>query len=388
MPILAIHSNASRKDLKCENCNNKKQAIARCAHCSVFLCSFCVKAHRRMNILKDHEILAFDAVQRAEPREMAKKMYCKQHKDEEMSFYCEDCCVMLCRDCTVLDHRGHEYVRVSKIMARERKVLQEAIQSTSQLIPTLNLVLRDTKEMADRVAERIEVTNGQVDSFIEQQITMLEIARDQLKEGVNAVGRTKQSLLESQLRRIDLQLRSTNNAVEFAKQALTHSSSAQVLLLKKHILTRLKYLSEQPVDRRPCQNDGLGLRITPGASIVQFIPQIAAIDSSTAVPRFSDLQLTGSVDSLVYTTFCAQTWEFTLTLRDHFNKQLVRGGNDVGAVIADFPSDLKEKHSVRISLGVTDNHDGSYSFSYKPPIPGQYTLDVKADGYRIKGSPF
>lgn len=36
-------------------------------------------------------------------------MTCKQHKQEQLKFFCEKCETLTCRDCQLMDHKDHKY---------------------------------------------------------------------------------------------------------------------------------------------------------------------------------------------------------------------------------------------------------------------------------------
>ncbi|XP_053207663.1 filamin-A-like [Panonychus citri] len=42
----------------------------------------------------------------------------------------------------------------------------------------------------------------------------------------------------------------------------------------------------------------------------------------------------------------------------------------------------------RVTISYIDNHDGTLKISYKPTIPGDYTIVLKLDTFHLPGSPF
>ena len=94
--------------LHCTNCEDEAAATSRCLDCAEFLCSNCVLAHRRIRVTKDHRILSLDTLQ-ADKQTLHRPSFCTQHADEMFMFYCVPCDCLICRECTILDHRGHKY---------------------------------------------------------------------------------------------------------------------------------------------------------------------------------------------------------------------------------------------------------------------------------------
>lgn len=94
--------------LHCTNCEDGAPATSRCLECAEFLCSNCVLAHRRIRVTKDHRILSLDTLQE-DKQTLHRPSFCQQHVDEMFMFYCVPCDCLICRECTILDHRGHKY---------------------------------------------------------------------------------------------------------------------------------------------------------------------------------------------------------------------------------------------------------------------------------------
>ena len=94
--------------LHCTNCEDESSATARCLDCAEFLCSNCIHAHRRIRVTKDHRIVSLDTLQ-ADKQSLHRPSFCPQHEDEMFMFYCLPCDGLICRECTILDHRGHKY---------------------------------------------------------------------------------------------------------------------------------------------------------------------------------------------------------------------------------------------------------------------------------------
>lgn len=55
-----------------------------------------------------------------------KPVKCEQHCDETLKFFCETCSMLICRDCIVLKHIGHEYDRI-EVVAEKQKVILSSI---------------------------------------------------------------------------------------------------------------------------------------------------------------------------------------------------------------------------------------------------------------------
>ena len=105
---LLIIETSKESSVKCTNCEDGATAMSRCVECTEFLCSVCVTAHKRFRLTKDHRIILLDALQ-VDKSSVHRPVHCPQHSPELYMFYCEVCEELICKECTILAHRGHRY---------------------------------------------------------------------------------------------------------------------------------------------------------------------------------------------------------------------------------------------------------------------------------------
>ena len=80
---------------------------------SSVLCAPCTKQHQRMKKqFPGHKVSTLEELKEGGAEEILiqepSHEACKVHK-QPMSMYCYDCDTLICRDCTIKDHRDHNY---------------------------------------------------------------------------------------------------------------------------------------------------------------------------------------------------------------------------------------------------------------------------------------
>ena len=70
-----------------------------------------IKSHQRMKVFDGHEVISLDEVKRVAAKDVLTKgppaMKCQVHT-KSLKIFCFDCNLLICRDCTVKDHRDHD----------------------------------------------------------------------------------------------------------------------------------------------------------------------------------------------------------------------------------------------------------------------------------------
>lgn len=354
------------------------------------MCHFCVGIHQKVQALQSHVVVSLDVIKRSEPCSLAKQLFCNTHESEKLKLFCEDCNVPICKDCIVLEeHKDHTYRNINDVILRGKKEIAVAITEAASKLPALESTLKDVKDMQMRVRNKASKTEEDVDTFIDTQMRILQEMRNELKIGVKTVTKAKLYALRSQEGHISQRLSNIKTGLQFARQSVTNGSDCEVLSMMKQIVTRLGELSNKNFDPLPCQDDGIDLCVDNRKTIRDMIPQLAWINSTTALASLCSLQVIGGEPNIIYTTFCSQACEFVITLRDHFGQRLSHGDSRVHAAITSCPLAQQEIWGTNMKfLVVIDNEDGTYNMSHVPLFPGKYNISVAVDRCHIKGSPF
>ena len=149
----------------CENCDSEDEAVSRCNDCRVFMCDFCVTAHKRVLATRGHQILSM--VQKLGSKALAKPSFCVKHMGETLKLFCETCVETICGDCTIVDHREHKYNFVADVAKREREVLHIFLSKAKGKEVVVSNGLETVYAMKELVQSRVSEVNNEVDEFFE-----------------------------------------------------------------------------------------------------------------------------------------------------------------------------------------------------------------------------
>ena len=107
----------------CEQCAGAK-SVAFCRQCAEFICGDCARSHKKMKAFTGHVVASLKDLKRGGPKsipfEEAPPTKCPDY-DEQMKFFCFNCNRLICRDCTVVDHNGHNFNFFEEMCSREQE---------------------------------------------------------------------------------------------------------------------------------------------------------------------------------------------------------------------------------------------------------------------------
>ena len=369
-------TSSAGKPLLCEHCDSGDSALSRCTDCYVFMCEFCVTAHKRINATKGHQILTLEEVKRLGSKALVKPAFCRKHTGETLKLFCQSCQKTICRDCTIVDHRDHKYDFVADVAEREREVIQALLLETKAKDRFIEEGLKAVQTMESCVQAKITEVNKEVDVFFDEQVKTLEYMRGNLKHEVTTQGQIKLKQLGSQKEELSLTLALVRSGVDFAEHTLTDGDDVQLLSLKEHLVQRLSHLNTSQVQCKPCKTDYLKLRVERK---IWDIGKLATLRYIPIAPFKCVLSMVGGEEGVMYQTLVGQSVDFILVIKDeNATKKLL-----VHALV-----NHEGEAGTQQELPVQDSRDGSYDFSYCPETYGLCTLSVMVEGENVHGSPF
>ena len=368
----------SGKPLPCEHCDSGDPVVSRCTDCSVFMCEFCVTAHKRITVTKRHQILSLAEVQKLGSKALVHPAFCVKHTGETLKLYCETCQETICRDCTIVDHREHKYNFVADVADRERKVVQDTLNKTKAKERAVVEGLNAVQSMKERVQIKVSEVNKEVDAFFNEQVKTLEDYRENLKHEVMTQGQVQVKQLEKQSEVLSSFLAQLKSGMDFTNQAILSGDDVKLLSLKKQLTQRLAQLNSSKIECKPCQ--GCYLKLLVHQSVCD-IKNMATLSNLPIDPQKCTVSMVGGEEGVMYESVVGQTVDFMLIIKDEKGEREIKVGTMVKAQVS-------SKGDRAEGLPVDDISNGFCSFSYHPKAGGPVTLSVTIEGQNIAGSPF
>ena len=190
-------------DFKCEDCDAVDEAaIKRCLECAKFLCAECTRFHGRRKATKQHTLLSIE-----EFRENADDYFkstnsfnaaCPKHSGEELKLYCETCEMLICRDCTMLDHVRPEHVYVfvgdKAVGSTHRAEVVTELRRAGQRVPEAEHLISELDGLLKEVDARAADVEAEVRTCLEQQRYQLQLREEQLIQNVRRLREGKEKI--------------------------------------------------------------------------------------------------------------------------------------------------------------------------------------------------
>ena len=372
-------------EVKCELCSNfGEQAEAFCRQCAMFICKNCIEQHKNLKILLTHEVASLEDLKqgRAKPiivKEDPASVKCPDH-DEPLVIYCFDCDMLICRDCTMRDHRDHNFEFCKKVAATTKSNLLEKLEPLKTQSSSLSHAVEEVRTTKQELeTERNTVANTIKTSFKELRDILDNRERELLGEADRLV-QEKMDRLSVQEKTLSLASAEVQSVVDYTEQCVRHCTDNEVMSTHTETRSRIeREIKEHDKSWRslePVVEVDIGMEVRCAEALQQLCQTQANIIQLPIDPSKCTLTMEGSTKHEVNKTSHA-----TLVTRLSSNK-IARRHCKVSCSLRSL------YNNVITECKVGQTGAGQYSIQCTPTVRGRHELTVSVDGQQVAGSPF
>ena len=276
--------------LTCESCHRATTPVeAFCRHCALFICQHCEEAHCTMRVFSDHVVVSLDDLRQNTathlPMKVEAQIRCKEHGGKKMKLYCYDCKQLICRDCIIIDHKGHEYNFVNKAAVQCRASLKGSVAPLRETKENIGQVLKEVESMESKLNTNSTTLARDIDRSIDELILLLQKRREQLHHEAVELVENKRKTLVAQKKNIHLATAEIQSLLDLVDHKSQQASDQEVLVLQKQITDRAEEVVQKYGDpeRQFGPTDVPGLMVQLGTDIGRKVKEMINISEKAVV---------------------------------------------------------------------------------------------------------
>ena len=360
---------------RCEMCVEGK-AEAFCRQCTEFICSYCAQSHEKMKAkYPDHQVVSLEELRvggtKQIPTTPAPPMICEAH-EKRVKLYCFDCGSLICRDCTVIDHAGHNFEFAKKCAEEYRSKASEGIQQLAEIVSGISDTVKRTKEREDEIHEEGRQVSASITATFDDIRRILARHEAKLQKEASELVETKLASLTVQDKYLQLALAEARSLADFVQRNVEDATDEELMTVHKQIESNIEEQRQRftQFDREPVEEANVSKEISITAAFQQFTTEITPDPSQCSVsgPGLETTEIGKETHVTVVAVFTD----------DHCSEILL-------AVEGELSSQVDG--SV-IKIQGRSKGKGRYQLAYTPTTRGRHSLSITVNGRKIAGSPF
>ena len=370
-----LSTKENQRGVKCSNCVDRKAAISYCYVCRDHLCFRCDEAHRRLRGTRNHlNILVGNVLSLLQRAAMCSQ---KNHQEEQLSLYCQQCLKCVCRVCHEESHSRHDVVYIQGAAETGKQEINDALLLAEDEITALNEKMKESSEIFKAREKDINAARRDVEAFVKLSILQLKKHKKAVLTQLDDIYAKLQQGHATKQRELELLITQLRSPVKYGKSILKRSCDVEILNEREIVITRC-------IDLLNSENTACESFHFP---FVKYI-----IDED----MFKSVRDVGAERLIMSNTDSSWTTAFGVGLRD----PLVERQTSFKVVTRDSrgnqcynENDLVKIH-IRNPVGegmpstLTDKRDGRYSVTFTPEDVGQHEVMITINEQPLTDSPW
>ena len=364
----------------CDSCS-EDTSVAYCTECKDLLCKDCWNGHQKVRLTRLHSSFTLEEA-RTMSRDKLTELIpsfthtCQDHSDQQLKYYCQQCIIPVCIECTIINHKDHPVTEVSKQVDINKATVHESIQGFQVAQQQLKKVLISGEE----IREKINARKNEIDTIIRQTFSTLQQLLHEREEVLlaqsNEVANAKEACLTCQLERIQNLLDSMTYCESLVTSAVGEYNDVELISVGHTLQTRAKQLQQDfsKTSLEVCESPTISIDINTD----ELATKIANVDIT-----FNEISPNNTTAVVPLNACIEKKLNVKVISRDSKGKELSKGG----ALVSGRFVPVEEK-GISIEAKITDCGDGTYLVSLRPHQLGEHKFSITIKGQSIQSSPF
>ena len=227
----------------CENGLDSNPAVVHCFDCRCFLCQTCLENHKKMKATKHHRCVSLQEI-KEDVRKMEQKRYCAEHEGEELRLYCKTCREVICRDCTIVTHKTHDYTFIKDVrdeLVKEMQQLLEKVEAKEVEFAGHQAHLQNVETMNE---ESIKQCRQMVNQFFAYWIQRLHAKEQELLQQTEVFSGKISKHVMSENDAVHLMIGQMGSAIAFTRQLLDSGTPVDIAMMSKRTCKQLSIVQQ------------------------------------------------------------------------------------------------------------------------------------------------
>ena len=367
--------------IECEKCK-KSTATRFCRDCGKFICDKCTEMHQTWEEYNTHQIVTIqnvqaDAASFIPPKK--KVLYCQKHKEKLLEIYCETCNELICSNCTIRLHQGHQYDVASDTFTKHKQEITDQLKPIKRHLATVKTALQSFDDRSKKIQDQRETHQADIHKRIDQLQQALEQTRTELIGQLDQLTQHKLKTLAAQRDQVDLLHTQLSSCLEYVEGSLKTGTQGEILGIKGSLLQQIKQLTGDFDPGILAPKEEANILLVGDGDLHRACKIFAKVIGNLDLVCPEKCNCTGDGIKSAKVGELATFTVHTIDKRDKEYRLPVKG----------FSTEVVScKANAKVECQVRRVGDSEYELQYQPVTRGQHQLHVRIYGKSIKGSPY
>ena len=294
-------------------------------------------------------------------------LYCPQQHNRELELYCETCEELICLQCTIQQHNGHQYNLIGEVFEKHKQEIMSSLNPAEQQLTHARKALEMMGVRCREITNHQTALQTQIHKSSQQLHEIIDLREKKLTTELNLITQKKMNELASQREQIETTLAQLDSCLDMVKENLRTGSQGMVLKMKTTLLEQVKDLTSS------FQTDLL--EPNTEADMIFSSSRAAAeachVHGLVSAPTFPDPSQCHALSGVPDVMTVGKKSTTLVQVNTHEGKPLDKLVQSLECKL------VSELTGTRASCSVERRGQSQYEVSYQPTIKGRHQLHIK-----------
>ncbi|CAH1783737.1 unnamed protein product [Owenia fusiformis] len=228
MPIDAINCDICSQDDKLV------EAVMKCIECNEKLCRTCGRTHQLSRFSKSHKVLQLSGdiskdTTTALGMLSKRTIYCQEHENEPLKYFCKKDKCLICQDCFAFDHQGHPLDNIAQTAKLNIKNLSSVIDLGRQKSDKYEVGITATHIQKQTIEKNIKDAKVQLKADKKLVVANVEAHFEALNDKVAEIGNAAIKNTVARLADLQFQKDAIDGTVKQLENLRIHGHPADIV---------------------------------------------------------------------------------------------------------------------------------------------------------------
>ena len=379
---LLIIKECNTSEVTCGNCDEKRDEVFYCFHCSKFWCKDCLNGHDILKENKEHRVIALRDFKEEDFEDVVRRpAFCQEdlHERKVLNLYCKMCQVPVCQNCVTLQHSTHDVEHLELTVQAVKNNIDCKLDSVKKSCRRFSDYIRELDEKFSLTDRRRQLVKGKIqETFKSLIVTLQEQERDLVTQLEEQSNETQEDLMKHK-REFQEKLSKSEKAIVHIERLVERSTEAE-LVTTKTVIDELFQQLGQPQEIQPPVIEKKSLTVfLKNHEVIKGLQKsgIGHLYTTTTETDVKQCLVRGGDE----VTAGLET-KFEVITRNSAGEQFYSSADDIAVEIMGTQS-----RKPVAELNVVNKNDGRYEISFIPSKAGKHVLSVGINGETIRDLP-
>ena len=184
-----------------------------------------------LDILKEHK------------RAKEAALYCDGHQERELELYCESCEQLICLQCTISEHHGHQYNLLKDALEKCKEDIKASLTPAKEQLLAVGKASKQVKSQKKVIVDQQATLEAKMRRDSQQLIDIITARTNDHISKLRHIAKEKLRDLGSQGEQLDTIGTQLSSYIEMVLETLTTGTAAKILSMKTAITKQVKELT-------------------------------------------------------------------------------------------------------------------------------------------------